>query len=104
MPPLVAGIGGGERPVILSAQVTGDVAFLVLEYEDGTVERLEPVEGFVLREIASAHYSRGHRLVLVRALDPDGKELARQAFRPDSAGTYPCDEPVDIGRGVKACP
>jgi hypothetical protein len=102
-PPLSAGIHGGD-PVLLSGEVGDDVATYELRYEDGRVERLHPVEGFILREIPPSHYARGHRLELVTARDRDGHVVAQQAFRADWPGVYPCVKPVDIGHGVMACP
>ena len=102
--PMAAGLASGSKPVLFQGQVIEAVAAVELRYEDGTVERLEPREGFVLHEIGSAHYERGHRLELAVALGPLGNLLTRQPFRPDSTGVYPCDKPVDIGHGVMACP
>lgn len=101
--PLTAGLYGGGQPVLLGGQVRADIASYELRYEDGTVERFEPIEGFILHEIPSSHYPRGHRLELVRALDRDGTELARIDVSTGSA-IYPCEKPVDIGHGVMACP
>jgi hypothetical protein len=101
--PMAGGLSGGT-PVLFQAEVRDEVATVELRYEDGTVERLEPREGFVLHEIGAAHYEKGHRLEAAVALGPLGNELMRQPFRPDSPAVYPCDEPVDIGHGVMACP
>jgi len=38
------------------------------------------------------------------ALDRNGRELQRQTFDTSSTGTYPCEKPVDIGKGVMSCP
>jgi hypothetical protein len=103
-PPLGAGIHGGESPVLLAGQVREDVATYELRYEDGAVERLHPVEGFILHEIPSSHYARGHRLEFVIARASDGHVITQQAIDARAAGVYPCEKPVDIGRGVKACP
>jgi hypothetical protein len=100
---LGAGLGGG-RPVIYSGQVRPEVAVVELRFEDGTTTRLEPVEGFLLAEIGPERYPRGRRLLESVALGADGRVLARNEHRPDQTGVYPCDEPVDIGRGVMSCP
>jgi hypothetical protein len=100
--PMAAGIAGGGL-VLFEGQVRSDVADVELHYEDGDVERLEPVDGFVLYDIPKAHYARGHRLVLAIARGRDGTALDRQHYRPDTTGVYPCEKPVDIGLGVKAC-
>jgi hypothetical protein len=102
-PPLGVGINGGD-PVLLSGEVNDDVATYELRYEDGGVERLHPVEGFILHEISSSHYARGHRLELVIARDRDGDVVAQQVVRADQPGVYPCAKPVDIGHAVMACP
>jgi hypothetical protein len=102
--PLGAGLLGGERPVLIGGEVRSDVATYELRYEDGAIERLRPVQGFILHEISERHYRRGHRLNLVRALDREGRELARQNVRADATGVYPCEKPIDIGHGVMACP
>lgn len=100
--PLGAGLHGGAT-VLLAGQVRSDVASYELHYEDGTIERLRPVEGFILHEITPEHYPRGHRLNRIRALDREGQELARQNVSTGPA-TYPCERPVDVGHGVMACP
>ena len=101
--PLGAGMHGGGT-VLVAGQVRSDVVIYELRYEDGTVERLEPVESFILHEITASHYSRGHRLERIRALDRDGAVLAQQAVRTNAFGVYPCEKPVDVGHGVMACP
>lgn len=101
--PMAAGVLGGPT-VLFSGPVRDDVALVELRYEDGAVERLRPVEGFVLHEIDPRHYERGHRLELVIARDARGRALHRHVSRTDHPGVYPCSEPVDIGRGVMACP
>lgn len=100
--PLGAGLQGGAT-VLLAGRVRSDVAIYELRYEDGTIERLNPVEGFILHEITPEHYPRGHRLDRVRALDREGQELARQSIGTGAA-LYPCQRPIDIGHGVMACP
>jgi hypothetical protein len=101
--PLGAVIQGGPR-MLVAGQVRSDVATYELRYEDGDVERVEPVESFVLHEIPSRHYARGHRLERIRALDRNGAVLAGQALRTNAFGVYPCEKPVDVGHGVTACP
>jgi hypothetical protein len=102
--PLGAGLLGGGRPLLIGGEVRSDVATYELRYQDGVVERLRPVQGFILHEISGRHYQRGHRLNLVRALDREGRELARLRVHPEATGVYPCEKPVDIGHGVMACP
>jgi hypothetical protein len=102
-PPLGAVIHGGE-PILLAGEVREDVATYELRYEDGAVERLHPVENFIMHEIPSIHYARGHRLKLVIARARDGHILAQEAVPVRAPGVYPCEKPVDFGHGVKACP
>jgi hypothetical protein len=56
--PLGAGLQGGPT-VLIAGQVRSDVATYELHYQDGTIERLRPVEGFILHEIVPAHYPQG---------------------------------------------
>jgi hypothetical protein len=102
--PLGAGISGGTSPVLLAGPVRDDVATYELHYQDKAVERLHPVKGYILHEIGSSHYSLGHRLELMIARDRDGHVIAQQAIQFSMPGVYPCETPVDIGRGVMACP
>jgi hypothetical protein len=101
--PLGAGVQGGAVPV-LAGQVREDVATYELHYEDGAVERVHPVESFILHEIPSSHYPRGHRLELVISRARDGHELARTVVPDRAPGVYPCENPIDIGGGGTICP
>jgi hypothetical protein len=101
---VAAGLLGGGAPILFEGQVGAAVAKVELHFQDGEVDRLQPVNGFVLTEIRSQHWARGHRLDQITGMDRSGGEISRQAFDPTAVGTYPCDKPVDIGRGVKACP
>jgi hypothetical protein len=103
-PAVGAGLFTGGGPVLFEGTAREDVAIIELRFQDGTVERLRPVEGRVLHEIGSAHYPRGHRLERIIARDETGRELETRAFPTDRHSTYPCDEPVDLGYGVKTCP
>lgn len=102
--PIEASLASGGNPMLLFGQVTPAVAAIELRYEDGSSEQVRPIDGFVLTEVRPAHYRRGYRLQLVIALDQDGRELQRQTFDTRSTGTYPCEKPVDVGRGVMSCP
>lgn len=102
--PLGASLASGSNPMLFLGQVTPVVASVELRYEDGSSERIRPTDGFVLTEVRPAHYPRGHRLALAIAYDRDGRELQRQTFDTRSTGTYPCEKPVDIGKGVMSCP
>lgn len=97
------GIAGG-KPVLFEGEVRDEVVVVELLFEDGTLERVTPVEGFVVAEIGPEHYERGHRLEAAVARDEDGRVLQRQEYRTDFPGVYPCDKPVDIGKGVMSCP
>ena len=99
-----AGSRAAANPMLLFGRVTPAVATVELRYEDGSSERIRPVDGFVLAEVRPAHYPRGHRLALVVASDQDGQELQRETLDTTSTGTYPCEKPVDIGKGVMSCP
>jgi hypothetical protein len=103
-PLLGAGLNGGSSPILFAGEVREDVATYELHYEDGATERVHPVENFILHEILSSHYPRGHRLELVIARARDGHELGRQDIRTDVGGVYPCKKPVDIGHGGHICP
>ena len=103
-PPLGATIHGGATLVLLAGEVRKDVATYELRYEDGAVERLHPIEGFIMHEIPPVHYARGHRLDFMIARARDGHVLAQEAIPDRAPGVYPCAKPVDIGHGVKTCP
>ena len=73
--------------------------------------RAQLVTGLALVGIASAIKDDDHTVnntkiavKLVIALDRNGRELQRQTFDTSSTGTYPCEKPVDIGKGVMSCP
>jgi hypothetical protein len=102
--PLAVAIHGGARLVLISGQVRDDVYVVELHYQDGRLETLEPVEGFILHELPASSYERGHRLEAVVAKDADGTVLKRQPFDPSSPGIYPCAKPIDQGHGVTICP
>jgi hypothetical protein len=101
---IAATLLSGRAPILFEGQVQRDVALLELHYQDGEVQHLQPVEGFVLGEVASRHWQRGHRLDELVARDLSGRELARQPFESGTPGTYPCEKPIDLGNGAKACP
>jgi hypothetical protein len=103
-PVIGAGILTGGGPVLFHGSVRDDVAILELHFQDGTVERVRPVEGWVLHEIGSAHYRRGHRLMRLVARDETGRELETREFPTDRHSTYPCEKPVDLGYGLRGCP
>lgn len=100
----IPGLHGGGNRVVVAGRVGDDVARNRLRYEDGAVELVEPIEGFVIYEIPAGRYPRGKRLHTIEALNADGKLLARERFETDSPGLYPCEKPVDQGHGVMACP
>lgn len=106
MPPdeIAAGLLAGSAPILLEGELGVDVATLELHYQDGDVERLRPVEGFVLAEITSRHWPLGHRLEELVALDAHGAVVARHRLDPDTPGTYPCAKPIVVHAGMTACP
>jgi hypothetical protein len=103
-PAFAGGLSIGTKRVLFFAQAKPAVAAIALRYQDGSVERVTPVEGFVLHEIAPAHYTRGTRLVAAVGFDRQGRAVFRQAFGPEMSGVYPCDKPIARGYGVKTCP
>jgi hypothetical protein len=103
-PVVGAGLLTGGGPVLFEGTVRDDVAVVELHFQDGAMEPVRPVEGRVLYEIGSAHYPRGHRLERIVARDASGRKLDAREFRPNTPGTYPCDEPVDLGYGLRGCP
>ena len=104
LPALGGGLSSGSQVVLFNALVGPGVARVELQFEDGHTRRIEAVEGVVLAELEPARYVRGRRLVEAVARGPLGEELARNPFDPTSQGMYPCDDPVDIGAGLIACP
>lgn len=103
-PALTGGLAGGSSRILFFGQAKANVATVELRYQDGSSERLVPVDGFVLHEITPAHYRRGTRLVAAVAFDRNGKRLLTERFRPQEPAVYPCKKPVDRGYGVKMCP
>lgn len=103
-PDIAAGLLSGSAPILLEGEVGASVATLELDYRDGDVQRLQAVEGFVMGEIPSRHWPRGHRLYELVALDAEGREISRRPFATETPGTYPCVEQVELGAGLKACP
>jgi hypothetical protein len=101
---LAMGLLGGGAPVLVEGQVGSEVASVELHYQDGAVDRLQPVEGFVLSEIGSQHWPPGHRLDQVIGLNATGRQLAEQPVDVRAVGTYPCDKPVHLGAGERGCP
>jgi hypothetical protein len=103
-PVLTGGLVGGSSRILFFGQTKANVATVELRYQDGSSERLAPVDGFVLHEIKPSHYRRGTRLVAAVAFDRDGKRLFMERFRPQQPAVYPCKKPVDHGYGIKMCP
>jgi hypothetical protein len=102
--PMMGGFSIGGRRVLFFAQTKPSVAKVEFRYQDGSRETITPTEGFVLHEIGSRHYPRGHRLVDALALSSTGKTLFRQPFDPQQPGVYPCYKPIPRGYGIKSCP
>jgi hypothetical protein len=103
-PAFGGGLLGGSTRILFFGQVKPDVAVIELRYQNGTSERLTPIDGFVLHEITPAHYGRGTRLVAAVAFDRNGKRLATQRFRAQEPAVYPCKKPVNRAYDVKMCP
>ena len=72
-------------------------------YENGSRERVMPVQGWVLAEIGPEHYRPGHRLTEIVGLDADGKVVDKQAHDPEAVGVDPCEKRSDLGGGVRGC-
>jgi hypothetical protein len=102
-PAFSGGLLGGSGRVLFFGQTKPDVDAVELRFQDGTRDRLTPVDGFVLQEITSAHYRRGTRLVAAVAFG-NGKRLITQRFHPEEPAVYPCKKPINRGYGVKMCP
>ena len=98
------GLSIGGRRVLYWAQLKPVVAEVELSYQDGTVEHLKPIEGFILHEVGPSHYAPGHRLKTAVGLDAQAAVVASHPFTPNAHGTYPCEKPVARGYGVKSCP
>jgi hypothetical protein len=103
-PAFAGGLSIGGKRVLFFAQAKPVVAEVEFRYQDGSVEHVRPVEGFVLHEITPAHYKRGTRLEAAVGLDGQGRTVFRQAFEPHASGVYPCDKPISRGYGVRTCP
>lgn len=103
VPLFSSGIDGGGNRVLFFALARPEVATIELRYQDGATERLTPVNGFVIHDIAPTHYKLGTRLVAAVALTRSGKAITRP-FQPQEAGVYPCKKPVNRGYRVETCP
>jgi hypothetical protein len=90
-PALVGGLSNGGNRILFEADVRPAVAEIELRYQDGTRERLKPIEGFVLHEITPAHFPRGMRLTKALALDSKGRVLAR-AVQSEESRRLPLQE------------
>lgn len=101
---LAGGLSHGPAFTVFSGQVKPDVARVELRFQDGALEELVPVDGFVLYTIPAAHWPRGHRLDEAVGFSSAGKRLASERFDPTDIGLYPCKTPKPIGAGLTACP
>ena len=103
-PPFYGHLQGALQRVLLSGFAKPEVATVVLRYQNGTSERLTPIDGFILHEITPAHYRRGTRLVAYVALNRNGKTISTSHFQPQQSGIYPCKKPINKGHGAHICP
>jgi hypothetical protein len=103
-PAFAGGLSIGTRRVLFFAQARPTVAAIAFRYQDGSSERVAPVDGFVLHEITPQHYKPGARLTAAIGLDSAGRTLFTQNFHPQTPGVYPCKKPLARGYGVKSCP
>jgi hypothetical protein len=98
------GLSIGTRRVLYFAHLKPVVAEVELRYQDGTIEHVKPVDGFILHEVGPTHYKLGHRLKTAVGLNAHGAIVASHPFTPNAHGIYPCEKPVARGYGVKSCP
>jgi hypothetical protein len=99
------GFQGGAHRLLFFGGATPGVATVVFHYQNGTSERVTPVDGVVVLEITPAHWNRGTRLVAAVALNRNGKTISTQHFQlPPPLGLYPCKRPINRGHGEQECP
>jgi hypothetical protein len=103
-PAFGGGLAGGASRILFFGQAKPEITTVELRFQNGERERLQPIDGFVLREITPVHYKRGTRLIAALALDRSGKVILTQRFQPQQAGVYPCKKPVNKGHGAHICP
>lgn len=101
---LYGGLANGADRVVFFAQAKPEVTTVELRYQNGPVERLTPVKGFVVHKITTAHDKLGARLVAAVALNRSGKAILTQTFQPQNPFVYPCKKPVNLGHGLEKCP
>jgi hypothetical protein len=101
--PLMGLGGSGGNPVTLCCTVDEAVARVELRYQDGGRESVTPRRGYLLVVLPAERYAPGHRLETIVAYDAGGKVIGRKPF-PTDGRLYPCDNPKDVGYGVKRCP
>lgn len=101
--PIEVGLHGGKE-VLVEGRVRADVATLDLVFEDGDLIVLRPVEGYVLAEVPSRHYTVGKRLERMVARDDSGRVVSSRSWRTDVRGLYPCDHPEQAGTYIDGEP
>lgn len=97
---------GGGRTVNVCCTVDAATESVELFYEDGDRSVLQPIDGFLLTTIPSAHYPLGHRLEAIVELDAAGGVVARHEVPTTHRGIYPCadEDEIDLGFEVSICP
>jgi hypothetical protein len=102
--PLAGGLNHGSSFTAYSAHAQSRVARVDLEFQDGTVVRLTPVDGEILYNIPQTHWPQGHRLKLVIVHAANGRIIQRVTVDPTVMGVYDCARPKPIGAGITECP
>jgi hypothetical protein len=77
-PVLDAALQPAGRDVFVEVEVREEVALVVIEPVDGPAIRLRPVDGFVIHPLET---DAGEVFVTVRALNAEGRELAKRGVR-----------------------
>jgi hypothetical protein len=95
-PVFVGGYSGGASSVMFFGVAKPAVATVELRYQNGDRERLTPIDGYILHELAPAHWTPGTRLVAAVALNRNGKAISTERFlNPQEPGVYPCSMPIN---------
>jgi hypothetical protein len=94
----------GFGSVVIMGQVDEAVARVGLRFEGGGRQVVRPKRGFVVANIAPAHFALRHRLIRAVGFDSSGAVVGAQIFDSGRPDTYPCSKPKSYAYGVKICP